>query len=200
MANDYSCFMFVEMTIFVMFVFGFVLVYHLPTEFLGFTICGFTHTLLFILITFNVLRKRTEDLLGFSLFAAVGLLFVSILFSILFYFKINNTHSTFKDPTLLDGKPRELFTKIKALYVSTLVLIFVLYALYMVMNDKFDFTSKTGTPFIVDALFGLFSRGEAFETKHTYLFGTTILAMAVLGTSSYSVYLTNLLNSVQILN
>jgi len=113
---------------------------------------------------------------------------------------MNNTHSIFTDPKALDGNPRDILTKFKAFYVSSMVLIFLLYGIYLYMNDKFDFTTKTGTPFIVDALFGLLSRGEAFESKHAYLFVTTLLAIAVLGTSSYAVYETNLLNSVQILN
>jgi hypothetical protein len=195
---DYSCFMLVDLTIFVMFIIGFVFLFNIATEWLGFVICGFAHILLFTTITFNVLRKQTEDMLAFSVFSSVGLSFVSILLCIMFYMRINVGQNTFLNPSILDGQPRTIFTTFKGLYVSALILSFILYGLYLYMNTVFKMKSSSGVPFVVETFF-VFMRGDTVTSEHIYTVVASILALAVLGISSYTVFETNKLNSIQVL-
>ena len=214
MLNDgkYATPLLVEATLLCMFVIGLVFLFNPGTDIMGWIIVFISQLSLFITVTYNVLRVHREDLIAFSLFASIGLTLVSIMFCVLFYDRVQRTNDVFNNTAVLDGIPKDLLFLFKTIFVSIFVFTAILYYIYLrqqeIPSKPLDAAALTKVLFSLyrDDVINItpgeddYKRRLRLISEKSYVVSATILSLLLLALSSYSIYVTNLLKSINLLN
>ena len=193
--SKYSCFLMIELTLFFMFVLGFVFMFNIDTELMGFMIAAFTHFVLFVVVMYNILRANAKDMIAFSIFVSCGLAFGALLVCTFYLYKANKERSVASDQDPLKGLARDIVTMFKVLYVVCFVFFAILYTYYLWNQSS---VSVTDIPFIISAVFAL-NRGAELTHENVYALVTAPLCMVLLGVASYNVYIISFLNKIVVL-
>jgi hypothetical protein len=192
------------MTFFCIYVLGLVFVYTSPrTEHMGLATLGFATALCMTLTTYNVHRLGRFDLIGIALVASFALLLSSLVMILLFYDRKNTDGKDIVGtPSYLPGLGRDIITLFETIFIAIFVFLTLLQVLFL-RNAYSPSAQKvsSGVPLITKLLFSLVNGGKLLsedeQDQRSYVLTATPFAFITLALTSYTVYLTNVLQYIK---